>query len=132
MFFFSSRRRHTSCALGTGVQTWSLPISQGEAVVGGDEVDAGDRTAGVVLVEVGAAGETRGELPDGAGLAPPEVADRVAVLAVPLRPLGREVADLVAALADAPGLGDALPLADDRVRVHEVETRREAADLGDQ
>src|SRR3546814_18165327 len=93
MFFFSSRRRHTSCALGTGVQTWSLPISQGESVVGGDEVDAGDRTAGVVLVEVGAAGETRGELPDGAGLAPQEVADRVAVLAVHVRPLGREVAD---------------------------------------
>src|SRR3546814_3030924 len=27
MFFFSSRRRHTSCALGTGVQTCALPIS---------------------------------------------------------------------------------------------------------
>src|SRR3546814_8235530 len=28
MFFFSSRRRHTSCALVTGVQTCALPISQ--------------------------------------------------------------------------------------------------------
>src|SRR3546814_7734884 len=27
MFFFSSRRRHTRCALVTGVQTWALPIS---------------------------------------------------------------------------------------------------------
>src|SRR3546814_12525199 len=26
MVFFSSRRRHTSCALGTGVQTCALPI----------------------------------------------------------------------------------------------------------
>src|SRR3546814_7452000 len=26
VFFFSSRRRHTRCALVTGVQTWSLPI----------------------------------------------------------------------------------------------------------
>src|SRR3546814_9371400 len=26
MFFFSSRRRHTRCALVTGVQTWALPI----------------------------------------------------------------------------------------------------------
>src|SRR3546814_5908587 len=26
MFFFSSRRRHTSCALVTGVQTLALPI----------------------------------------------------------------------------------------------------------
>src|SRR3546814_8184106 len=25
-FFFSSRRRHTRCALGTGVQTCALPI----------------------------------------------------------------------------------------------------------
>src|SRR3546814_4748532 len=32
LFFFSSRRRHTRCALVTGVQTCALPISirQGE------------------------------------------------------------------------------------------------------
>src|SRR3546814_7046347 len=29
MFFFSSRRRHTRCALVTGVQTCALPISRG-------------------------------------------------------------------------------------------------------
>src|SRR3546814_9719710 len=29
MFFFSSRRRHTRCALVTGVQTCALPISAG-------------------------------------------------------------------------------------------------------
>src|SRR3546814_2045772 len=34
MFFFSSRRRHTRCALVTGVQTCALPISI-------------DRTAGI-------------------------------------------------------------------------------------
>src|SRR3546814_4918775 len=28
LFFFSSRRRHTSCALVTGVQTCALPICQ--------------------------------------------------------------------------------------------------------
>src|SRR3546814_2839017 len=28
MFFFSSRRRHTRCALVTGVQTCALPISR--------------------------------------------------------------------------------------------------------
>src|SRR3546814_4151814 len=32
-FFFSSRRRHTRCALVTGVQTCALPISASEAVV---------------------------------------------------------------------------------------------------
>src|SRR3546814_19085772 len=30
LFFFSSRRRHTRCALVTGVQTCALPISIGE------------------------------------------------------------------------------------------------------
>src|SRR3546814_3960845 len=29
-FFFSSRRRHTRCALVTGVQTCALPISKGK------------------------------------------------------------------------------------------------------
>src|SRR3546814_4937861 len=31
MFFFSSRRRHTRCALVTGVQTCALPISPVQA-----------------------------------------------------------------------------------------------------
>src|SRR3546814_9072930 len=30
MFFFSSRRRHTRCALVTGVQTCALPISSAQ------------------------------------------------------------------------------------------------------
>src|SRR3546814_7645263 len=35
MFFFSSRRRHTRCALVTGVQTCALPICQLSALTGG-------------------------------------------------------------------------------------------------
>src|SRR3546814_8679059 len=34
LFFFSSRRRHTRCALVTGVQTCALPISGGESRFG--------------------------------------------------------------------------------------------------
>src|SRR3546814_20726477 len=34
MFFLSSRRRHTRCALVTGVQTCALPISCGPPFVG--------------------------------------------------------------------------------------------------
>src|SRR3546814_6930466 len=37
-FFFSSRRRHTRCALVTGVQTCALPIST-DADVLGREID---------------------------------------------------------------------------------------------
>src|SRR3546814_6228213 len=32
-FFFSSRRRHTRCALVTGVQTCALPISDGGQLI---------------------------------------------------------------------------------------------------
>src|SRR3546814_2845303 len=32
MFFFSSRRRHTRCALVTGVQTCALPISRARTI----------------------------------------------------------------------------------------------------
>src|SRR3546814_9725793 len=32
-FFFSSRRRHTRCALVTGVQTCALPISPAKAAI---------------------------------------------------------------------------------------------------
>src|SRR3546814_2673943 len=34
LFFFSSRRRHTRCALVTGVQTCALPISFGRSLTG--------------------------------------------------------------------------------------------------
>src|SRR3546814_2054960 len=37
MFFFSSRRRHTRCALVTGVQTCALPISGLDALVNSTE-----------------------------------------------------------------------------------------------
>src|SRR3546814_3369052 len=36
MFFFSSRRRHTRCALVTGVQTCALPICRVSEVNAGD------------------------------------------------------------------------------------------------
>src|SRR3546814_10774562 len=35
VFFFSSRRRHTRCALVTGVQTCALPICKGRPVLNG-------------------------------------------------------------------------------------------------
>src|SRR3546814_11825005 len=40
-FFFSSRRRHTRCALVTGVQTCALPISEGAHLTHGDHRIAG-------------------------------------------------------------------------------------------
>ena len=104
-------------------------VVQREAVVAGDEVDAGVGLAAVVLVEVAAAGQPRGELGGGAAVALPEAADAVAVLAVPLGPEHREVADLVAARAEVPRLGDQLDLREDRVLVDDVEERAQPVDL---
>src|SRR3546814_14594669 len=61
LFFFSSRRRHTSCALVTGVQTCALPIclggDLGRSAITGEPVGAlilwrFQLTAVVVLISV--------------------------------------------------------------------------------
>ncbi len=59
----------------------------------------------------------------------PQVARRVAEFSIPLGPQWREVADLVPALPDVPGLGDQLHLADHRVLLHQVEERRQPVHL---
>ena len=89
--------------------------------MGGDEVDARVGPSPAHLVEVARAGEPVGELGHLALVALPVAADGVAVLPVPLRPAHREVADLVAALAQVPGLGDELDLRDHRILVDDVE-----------
>src|SRR3546814_12486931 len=45
VFFFSSRRRHTRCALVTGVQTCALPISTGLQLVRYDFMNKHSATA---------------------------------------------------------------------------------------
>src|SRR3546814_10535249 len=45
LFFFSSRRRHTRCALVTGVQTCALPIALGRGVEIGTELREGRHLA---------------------------------------------------------------------------------------
>src|SRR3546814_10612110 len=52
LFFFSSRRRHTRCALVTGVQTCALPILMPLAATLGVRIDEGskDRVAGKLPV----------------------------------------------------------------------------------
>ena len=80
-------------------------------------------------VEVARAGEAARELADQAAVAFPVGAHRVAVLVVPLGPAGREVADLVAALAEVPRLGDQLDLRQHRVLAQDVEERAQPVDL---
>ena len=88
-------------------------VAQREPVVGRDEVDAGRGAARVALVEVGATGEPRGQLAeDGEGTSP-HVPDRVAVAPVPSDHWGGSCRP-GSHLAQVPGLGDELDLADHR------------------
>src|SRR3546814_9374679 len=52
VLFFSSRRRHTRCALVTGVQTCALPISQSAALVTADISGTGERSRLIVTVQL--------------------------------------------------------------------------------
>src|SRR3546814_1289552 len=53
-FFFSSRRRHTRCALVTGVQTCALPILNYDgSPVSIDEYVARERIAGLLVISHG-------------------------------------------------------------------------------
>src|SRR3546814_1140742 len=66
LFFFSSRRRHTRCALVTGVQTCALPILGDRSVVfvrtrqgfKAQTVRVGTRSGGMVEIASGLAANT--------------------------------------------------------------------------
>ncbi len=90
-------------------------VAQREAVVRGDEVDARVRRPAAAPVQIRRAGEAAREFADQPAVASPVRAHRVAVLVVPLRPARRKVADLVAAFAEVPRLGDQLDARQHRI-----------------
>src|SRR3546814_7902373 len=51
VFFFSSRRRHTRCALVTGVQTCALPICKGERMAKAGDLSTAFRDAQIVTAD---------------------------------------------------------------------------------
>ena len=104
-------------------------VAQRKAVVRRDEVDARVRPPRGALIEIGAAREAERELGERLIGAAPEIADGVAVLAVPLRPERRKVADLIPALADVPRLGDELDLADHGILLDQIEEGRQPVDV---
>src|SRR3546814_984858 len=58
LFFFSSRRRHTRCALVTGVQTCALPIFEGHVDAPAAGCGAALHLAGGHVVDDALAGDT--------------------------------------------------------------------------
>ena len=104
-------------------------VTQCESVMGCDEVDGCHRPPTRRLIQFGRSTQPTHELAERGRLAPPEVADGIAVLAIPLCPLRGEVAHLVATGADVPGLGNQLHLGDHRILLHEFEEGRELIDV---
>src|SRR5262249_25760101 len=81
------------------------PVVQGETVMRRDEIDAGPAPPAVAVEDIAGAEHARRER-CGMRLAAPEVAYGVAELVVPLGPARRKAADLIAAGAGVPGLGN--------------------------
>src|SRR3546814_2330321 len=65
VFFFSSRRRHTRCALVTGVQTCALPIWDFSKVGGAWTLEGDLADGGKITVSLGE-NESSGSFPTGA------------------------------------------------------------------
>ena len=87
-------------------------VAQRETVVRGDEIDRSPSAAAAGRVQSRCEPERRRrELADEPAVAFPERAHGVAIAAVPLRPAGRKAADLIAAFAEVPRLGDQLDAA---------------------
>jgi hypothetical protein len=105
-------------------------VVQGEAVVGGDEVDARLRAAGrSPLVQIGRAERPVADL-GGQVLDPlPVAAQGVPVKAIPLAPGRGEAAHLVAAHPHVPGLGDELHPRHHRIGVDDLEDGGVAIEL---
>ena len=98
-------------------------IGQGEAVVAGDEVDAGLGFALLVAVDVGAADQPLADIASQAGIAFEEVAHVIAEATVPFLPV---VTDEAAHLIEAgriPGFGDQLGSGQHRIGVDVPEDR---------
>src|SRR5687767_14406704 len=96
-------------------------VVQRETIVGGNKVNAGVRFAFIVFVKIRTSGKAVGKFSQGTFFAPPEIADAIAVLAIPFAPTRREIAYLVTVIANIPGLGDKFNLRNDRILVNDIE-----------
>src|SRR5690606_30136770 len=104
-------------------------IVQREAVVTGDEVDAGEGAAVASVENIARAGQAGRKLRHLPLIATPKAASAVAVAAVPLRPPRRKAAQAVAAGSQIPRLGDELHAREHRILLDGGKKPREAVEL---
>ena len=89
----------------------------------GDVIDAGAGRAVVVMEQVGGGGHAARDFSDQAAFAAPVAPHRAAITVVPFRPLRGKRADLIAAHAEIPWLGDELDGRQHRVLPHRGQKR---------
>ena len=99
-------------------------VGEREAVVRRHEVHRARRRALVRAEDVGGPRQACREFADRLAVPAPEATDRVAIAIVPLSPVGREVAELVAAVSDVPRLGDVLERGEYGIAFDRAQERR--------
>ena len=104
-------------------------IPQTKSVVGRDKVDTGVRLSSVVLIQIAAAGQTRGDFGDQSTIARPESTNRIAIASVPFRPQMRKVADLIATAAQVPRFRNQFDLRQNRILQDDVKKCTQLIDV---
>ena len=74
--------------------------------MGGNEIDAAPDIAIVIIEHIAGTAQAAGQISGLKIVAFPKTAHRIAVFVIPFGPAGRESADLIAADADIPRLGN--------------------------
>ena len=90
-------------------------ITQGEAVMRGDEVDSCLGRASVGAEDFARPGKPLRQLSDACSVRQPEGADVIAEAVVPFAPARKKAAEVVTIRSDIPGLGDQLDALQQRV-----------------
>src|SRR5690606_2193631 len=104
-------------------------VVEREAVMRGDDVDAGIRMTSAGFIKVAAPRDPGRELGNRSSVVLPEPPDAVAIAAVPFGPAFGEIPHLVSAFTNIPRLRDQLGAGKDGVLEHEVEEGAELAGL---
>ena len=105
-------------------------IAQSEAVVCSNEVDAGRRSAAAVVENIGRPGQAFGKCAQITAFPRPKRAHIITETAVPFGKRLREIAQVIAALADVPGFDNQLQTSQYRVLIQNLEKTAVRLEIG--
>ena len=105
-------------------------IAQRKAVMRGNEIDAGRRTAAAVVENIGRPGQTFGKCTQITAFPRPKRAHIIAETAVPFGKRLREIAQVIAALANVPCFDNQLQTSQYRVLIQDLEKTAIRLEIG--